>query len=426
MDVFYSYDVATETWSLLQGPPINQNLKCLANTDYYCPEGMYTARANFAMIACDLPSSGLSAGNDLLFFAGGTAAGKYYRLAEPTEYLTQVDIFDVTANQWLPVTHFPSGIGRSNLAAEYFDGKVYFAGGATATRFTDAVDIYNPQSNTWVVYPPVCCGAHNYESVSNCKTSFADPRCETQRLSQMRANPFMTILEYRPNINYKPNKAAMIIDGSVVANNNVPCTSGVLCVKQFDEMLVVVGGLTGGSSSRWFFEARGMASPRIDFIKGAFSYWQDLQGTSRAVYDNNGLFTGIYQSLDASLVGVPGEVRTQYFMHDVASRGMMDGAAMAANGKLLITTGLTTLYLPSLRVEVVKWKRPYICTSIARVSMNSFALLVLFLRILSCLSLYSVVFFFSFRILSLSFLLFFFNFFFLTFLSLFFTNFFLG
>ena len=90
------YDVATSTWSLLPGPPVNQYLKCLSNENHYCGEGMYAARANFALVACDLPSSGFGAGNDLLIFAGGLSEGKYYRLAEPTEYLSQVDIFDVT------------------------------------------------------------------------------------------------------------------------------------------------------------------------------------------------------------------------------------------------------------------------------------------------------------------------------------------
>ena len=90
------YDVASNTWSLLAGPPANSDLKCLANEDYYCPEGMYRARANFAAVACDLPSVGYGAGNDLIIFAGGLSEGKYFRLAEPTEYLSQVDIFDVT------------------------------------------------------------------------------------------------------------------------------------------------------------------------------------------------------------------------------------------------------------------------------------------------------------------------------------------
>ena len=362
------YDVATSTWSLLPGPPANQNLKCLANEDYYCPEGMYTARANFAMVACDLPSSGLGAGNDLLFFAGGNSEGKYYRLAEPTEYLSQVDIFDVTANAWLPITYFPSGIGRSNLASAYFDGKVFFAGGATATRFTDAVDIYNPVTKSWVVSPSVCCGAHNYDDIPSCKTSFADPRCETQRLSQPRANPFMTTLEYRPNINYKPNKIA-VRQGDSIGAGATACASGKQCVKQFDEMLVVVGGLTGGSSSRWFFEARGMASPRIDFIKGTHSYWQDTQGSFTPIYDNANIFTGKYKSIEGVLVGVSCETKTQHFMHDVASRGIMDGSVMGANGKLFISAGLTNLHLPSLRTEIIKWKRPYICASISRVSL---------------------------------------------------------
>jgi hypothetical protein len=90
------YNVATSTWSLLPGPPANQYLKCLAIENVYCGDGMYVARANFALVACDLPSSGLGAGNDLLIFAGGLSEGKYFRLAEPTEYLSQVDIFDVT------------------------------------------------------------------------------------------------------------------------------------------------------------------------------------------------------------------------------------------------------------------------------------------------------------------------------------------
>jgi hypothetical protein len=345
------YDIATNTWSLLPGPPINQYLKCVANNDYYCPDGMYRARANFAFVACDLPSTGYGAGNDLLIFAGGMSGGGYFSLAEPTKYLSQVDIFDVTANTWLPITYFPSGIGRANLASAYFDGKVYFVGGATATRFTDAVDIYDPRLKKWIVSPSVCCGAHNYDTTPKCKTSFADPRCSVQRLSQPRSNPLITVLEYQPNINYKPNKVVVTDGGNNLVAGSTACTSNHLCIKQFDEMLVIVGGLTGGSSSRWFFEGRGMASPRIDFIKGAHSYWQDLQGAVET---------------SGNLIGVPTEVLTEHFMHDVMSRGIMDGAAVGVNGKLHVVAGLTNLHLPSLRMEILNWKRPFICTSISR------------------------------------------------------------
>ena len=259
--------------------------------------------------------------------------------------------FFFSANTWLPITYFPSGIGRGNLASAYFDGKVYFAGGATATKFTDAIDIYDPLRQQWVVSPTLCCGAHNYESVASCRTSLANPRCMVQRLSQPRSNPIMTILEYQPNINYKLNKAMVASGDSLVAHATTSCTSNHRCVDQFEKMLVVVGGLTGGSSSRWFFEASNMASPRIDFIKGAHSYWQDLQG-------------GV--STDGALVGVATELKTEHFMHDVMSRGMMDGAAMGVNGKLHIVAGLTNLHLPSLRLEIVTWKRPYICASISK------------------------------------------------------------
>ena len=251
----------------------------------------------------------------------------------------------------MPITYFPSGIGRGNLASAYFDGKVYFAGGATATRFTDAIDIYDPVNQRWVVSPLACCGAHNYDSTPKCKTSLADPRCVVQRLSQPRSNLLMTVLEFQPNINYKPNKA-MIKDGSnLVVDDSTACTANHRCVEQFDQMLVAVGGLTGGSSSRWFFEAQSMGSPRIDFIKGAHSYWQDLQG-------------GVETS--GALIGLETEVLTEEFMHDVMSRGMMDGAAMGNNGKLHLITGLTNLHLPSLRMDVLQWKRPFICASISR------------------------------------------------------------
>ena len=259
-------------------------------------------------------------------------------------------LLSLSANQWLPVTYFPSGIGRGNLASTYFDGKAYFAGGATATRFTDAIDIYDPVTKSWVVSPAACCGAHNYDDVPRCKTSLADPRCETIRLSQPRSNPFMTILEYRPNINYKPNKQKIQSGASHVASS-AACTAAHDCVKQFEEMLVVVGGLTGGSSSRWFFEATSMASPRIDFIKGTHSYWKDVQGAVET---------------DGTLYGVSTEARTEHFMHDVMSRGMMDGNVMAVNGKLHLTGGRTNLHLPSLRMEVLTWKSPFICTSISR------------------------------------------------------------
>ncbi len=72
------YDVATDSWSLLKGPPVNK--------DIVDPEGMYTARASFAMVACPHEK--------LVIFAGGTSKGRYFRLAEATEYLTKVDIFD--------------------------------------------------------------------------------------------------------------------------------------------------------------------------------------------------------------------------------------------------------------------------------------------------------------------------------------------
>jgi hypothetical protein len=187
----------------------------------------------------------------------------------------------------LPITHFPSGIGRSDLGAAYHDGKVFFIGGATSTRFSDAIDIYVPAigGGTWLTEGPGL----------------------VQRISQPRSSPLVTSIGFRPNIDFKPGGT----------------------VPEYEEMLLVVGGIIGGSTDRWFFEARSMASPRIDFIKD-------------------------------------GEVLTVDFMHDFLSRGVMFGSAIGANGKLHVAGGMTNLHLASKRFEVLSWTEPYICTSIGR------------------------------------------------------------
>lgn len=72
------YDPLSDSWSLLSGPSINRNMED--------PEGMYTSRANFVMVSCE--------DEGLIMMAGGLTYGRYYRLAEATKYLSQVDIYD--------------------------------------------------------------------------------------------------------------------------------------------------------------------------------------------------------------------------------------------------------------------------------------------------------------------------------------------
>lgn len=187
----------------------------------------------------------------------------------------------------MPITHFPSGIGRGNLGAAYHAGKVYFIGGATSTRFTDAVDIYVPAAGggSWLTEGPGV----------------------IQRISQPRSNPLVTSMDFYPNLDYQPGGSE----------------------PKFKRILLVVGGILGGSTDRWFFEARSMASPRIDFIK------ED-------------------------------EVVTADFMHDYLSRGIIYGSAVGANGKLHVAGGMTNLHLPSNRFEILSWTEPYICASIEK------------------------------------------------------------
>ncbi len=72
------YDPVADSWHLLPGPPVNQNA--------VDPEGMYTSRASFAMVSCE--------DEKLIIMAGGLTNGRFYRLAEATEYISQVDIYD--------------------------------------------------------------------------------------------------------------------------------------------------------------------------------------------------------------------------------------------------------------------------------------------------------------------------------------------
>ena len=72
------YDPVVDSWSLLPGPPVNQHA--------VDPEGMYTSRASFAMVSCE--------DEKLIIMAGGLTNGRFYRLAEATDYMSQVDIYD--------------------------------------------------------------------------------------------------------------------------------------------------------------------------------------------------------------------------------------------------------------------------------------------------------------------------------------------
>ena len=72
------YDPVSDSWHLLPGPPVNQHA--------IDPEGMYTSRASFVMVSCEKEG--------LILMAGGLTKGRFYRLAEATEYLSQVDIYD--------------------------------------------------------------------------------------------------------------------------------------------------------------------------------------------------------------------------------------------------------------------------------------------------------------------------------------------
>ena len=117
------------------------------------------------------------------------------------------------------------------MGAAYHDGKVYFLGGATQTRFSDAVDIYVPQrgGGSWLTETPA----------------------KVQRLSQPRANIMVGVVDFMPNELYNPD-----IPYAVPGDQ-----------KPWNQMLVAAGGLVGGGTDRWFFEGRSMASPRMDFIK---------------------------------------------------------------------------------------------------------------------------------------------------------------
>jgi hypothetical protein len=118
----------------------------LADLDRYTPAtdtwvslaGMPTARAGLAVAVV---------GNAIFAIGGRTGSGGPCSGGP----LATVERYDIDTDTWSTAASLPSA--RSDLAAYTQGGKIYVFGGCTAFGFTNAVDVYDPVTDSWSTVP---------------------------------------------------------------------------------------------------------------------------------------------------------------------------------------------------------------------------------------------------------------------------------
>ena len=121
------YDPVTNTWATLASMP--------------------TPRAGSAAAVVD----------DALYVIGGRTVGGGICSGAVAGLLATVERYDIDTNTWSAVAPLPSP--RSDLEAVAHGGKIFVFGGCSAgvifTGFTNEVDMYDPQTDTWTTLAPM-------------------------------------------------------------------------------------------------------------------------------------------------------------------------------------------------------------------------------------------------------------------------------
>ncbi len=114
----FIYDAFTDTWS--EGAPL--------------PVAGGVDHANVAAL------------NGKFYFLGGIRIG--------TDFVTgQTFVYDPPVNRWTELASMPTPRGASGVAT--LGGRIYVAGGLTATDSIDNFEAFDPASNTWSILPPM-------------------------------------------------------------------------------------------------------------------------------------------------------------------------------------------------------------------------------------------------------------------------------
>lgn len=160
------YDIDANTWTLGSAAPLPNRSEGAAATHggyLYAVGGRaggpladldrYAVESDTWISLPDMPTPrrGLAAavvGNAL--YAIGGSSGTAPCSGAP---LATVERYDIDSQQWTTVAPLPSP--RSDLAAAAHGGKIYVFGGCTGSTaaVTNAVDVYDPVSDTWSTAP---------------------------------------------------------------------------------------------------------------------------------------------------------------------------------------------------------------------------------------------------------------------------------
>lgn len=88
----------------------------------------------------------LAALNGKVYFVGGIRIGSDFVTGRTFEY-------DPATNAWTERASMPTPRGASGVAA--LDGRIYVAGGLTATDSVNNFEAYDPAANSWTILPPM-------------------------------------------------------------------------------------------------------------------------------------------------------------------------------------------------------------------------------------------------------------------------------
>jgi hypothetical protein len=160
------YDIDTDSWILGSAAPLPTRSEGAAATHggyFYAVGGRsggpladldrYAVETDtwVSLASMATPRRGLGAavvGNALYAIGGSSGASPCAGVP-----LATVERYDIDSDQWTTVAPLPSP--RSDLAAYAHGGKIYVFGGCTGSvvAVTNAVDVYDPVSDTWSTAP---------------------------------------------------------------------------------------------------------------------------------------------------------------------------------------------------------------------------------------------------------------------------------
>lgn len=154
------YDSATDTWTMAAPlpAPVNHSMPAVTGGKLYIIGGQSdSGNASFVNTTYEYDPAANSWRTRATMPAarGGGAAdsidGKIYVAGSRPPRGADFAVFDPAANTWTALPDMPTQ--RNHLAAVAFEGKLYVIGGRFEAGFTspvtDAVEIYDPRTNTW-------------------------------------------------------------------------------------------------------------------------------------------------------------------------------------------------------------------------------------------------------------------------------------